>query len=54
MIVNCTACGDELGKVFIFVDRTTRLCLDCGEQRTQSISHHPSNPTKHRSKKRTS
>lgn len=35
MIVNCTACGELLGSVFIFVDRHTRLCLDCGEKRTK-------------------
>lgn len=50
MIVNCTACGELLGSVFIFVDRHTRLCLDCGEKHTAAIDRHPagkqSNTTK--------
>lgn len=54
MILNCTQCGELLGQVFIFVDRHTRLCLDCGEARTAAIERHPSNLTKPRSQKRTS
>lgn len=41
MITDCTNCGNELGKVFVFVDRQTRLCLDCGEARTAAIDRHP-------------
>lgn len=54
MIVNCTNCDNELGKVFVFFDRHTHLCLDCGEARTSAIERHPSNPTNQRRKKRTS
>lgn len=41
MILNCTQCGELLGQVFIFVDRHTRLCLDCAEKRTAAIDRHP-------------
>lgn len=41
MILECTNCGLELGSVFVFVDRHTRLCLICAEQRTAAISRHP-------------
>lgn len=41
MIVNCTNCDEILGKVFVFVDRHTRLCLDCAEARTEASRFHP-------------
>lgn len=34
MMTDCTECGLELGQLFVFIDRHTRLCLDCAEKIT--------------------
>lgn len=55
MISDCTRCGLELGSVFVFVDRHTRLCLDCAESRTAPHNpHNPQNPTNRPKEDRTS
>ncbi|WP_268826841.1 hypothetical protein [Brevibacterium sp. UCMA 11754] len=37
MIANCTNCDNELGKLFVLIDRHTGFCLDGAEKRTATI-----------------